>query len=110
MKISKILKSERNINLNKDLLIDYYKGALKNSSDLMKESKSLIERNFHARSYFLSCTSIEECGKAFEAFLGIGRNLKDPAVQKALIKNFEDHNKKKHIWPFCFTFGTSIFN
>ncbi|NOG46277.1 MAG: AbiV family abortive infection protein [Calditrichaeota bacterium] len=94
MKIGRILKSERKITLTEELLVEYYSGALKNSDALIEESNLLFKNKSYARCYFLACSSIEESGKAVEAFLGLGRNLTDPAVQKTLIQNFEDHNKK----------------
>jgi len=38
--------------------------------------------------------SIEEIGKSVQAFEGLGKNLKDPAIQQRLKLSFEDHSQK----------------
>lgn len=48
----------------------------------------------YARTYFLSASSIEEAGKAVQAFEGLGKNLRDPAVTQRLKLQFDDHSQK----------------
>jgi len=94
--------------ITKDLLKKYYNSSLTNSKGLIREADILQFKNCYARSYFLSCSSIEECGKALLAFNGLGRNLDDPAIQTTLKKNFEDHSSKNLIGLVSITNFTKI--
>jgi len=88
------MKQRRTYTITSELLREYIQAAFENSQDLITEAKVLIENRRFARSYFLSCLSIEETGKAFQAWDGLGRNLSNPAVQTTLRKIFQDHPKK----------------
>ena len=77
-----------------DLLREYSAAALKNAGDLLDEA-SLLSANGHAaRAYFLAVASIEETGKAIQAYDAQGRNLGDSAVTSALRRTMEDHSQK----------------
>ena len=58
------------------------------------EATLLLQHAHRARAYFLAVASIEEVGKAVQAFDGMGRNLKDDAVSTQLKKQFDDHQQK----------------
>jgi AbiV family abortive infection protein len=80
--------------LTHDLLQAYRDAALLNAQALLQEATLLLANNHFARAYFLSASSIEEAGKAVQAFDGLGRNLRDPAVTQRLKLQFEDHSQK----------------
>lgn len=84
----------RDYQLTADLLREYRDAALMNAQALLEEAALLLAHGYFARAYFLSASSIEEAGKAAQAFEGIGRNLKDPAVTQRLKIQFEDHSQK----------------
>lgn len=85
---------DRNYELTPDLLQQYRDSALVNGQALLEEAALLLAHGHFARAYFLSASSIEEAGKAVQAFEGLGRNLKDPAVTHRLKLQFEDHSQK----------------
>jgi AbiV family abortive infection protein len=58
------------------------------------QSALLLAYGHNARAYFLSVSSIEEAGKAVQAFEGLAKNLKDSAVTQRLKIQFEDHSQK----------------
>lgn len=84
----------RDYELTDQLLRQYRDAALINSQALLEEAALLLAHRHFARAYFLSTSSIEEAGKAVQAFEGLGRNLKDPAVTQRLKLQFEDHSQK----------------
>lgn len=84
----------RDYDLTADLLRQYRDSALVNAQALLKEAALLLAHGHHARAYFLSASTIEEAGKAVQAFEGLGKNLKDPAVSQRLKLQFEDHSQK----------------
>lgn len=102
-----LIKNRKYI-ITKDLLKKYYNSSLSNAKELISESNILHSNRCYARSYFLSCSSIEECGKALLAFNGLGRNLNDPAIQSTLKRNFEDHSSKNLIGLVSITNFTKI--
>ena len=85
---------QRDYILTPALLLSYRDAALVNAQALLEEATLLLAHDHHARAYFLSASSIEEAGKAVQAFEGLGRNLKDPAVAQRLKLHFEDHSQK----------------
>ena len=85
---------QRDYDLTPSLLLTYRDAALVNAQALLDEAALLLSHGHHARAYFLSVSSIEEAGKAVQAFEGLGRNLKDPAVSQRLKLHFEDHSQK----------------
>lgn len=85
---------DRDYNLTSALLQQYRDSALLNAQALLEEAALLLAHSHHARAYFLSASSIEEAGKAVQAFEGLGKNLKDPAVTQRLKLQFEDHSQK----------------
>lgn len=84
----------RDYQLNAELLGQYRDAALVNAQALLEEAALLLRFKHYARAYFLAASSIEEAGKAVQAFEGLGRNLKDPAVTQRLKLHFEDHSQK----------------
>lgn len=88
--------------MNKDLLIQYREAAIENATDLLNEAKVLMKMKYYARSYFLSVVSIEETGKAFSAYIALGRNLNDYGVVKSLKDSFTDHASKITAGISCF--------
>jgi AbiV family abortive infection protein len=84
----------RNYELTLALLQQYHDAALVNSSKLLIEANLLLEHGHHARAYFLAVATIEEVGKAVQAYDGLGRNLKDSAGSTRLKLQFEDHSQK----------------
>ena len=76
------------------MLQQYRDAALVNAQALLEEAALLLANGHFARAYFLSASCIEEAGKAVQAFEGIGRNLRDPAVTQRLKLQFEDHSQK----------------
>jgi AbiV family abortive infection protein len=87
-------RKNRDYQLTRELLQQYRDAALTNAQELLEEAALLLQHDHHARAYFLAVASIEEVGKAVQAFDGMGRNLKDPAVAKRLKLQFEDHAQK----------------
>ena len=85
---------DRNYDLTFDLISEYRDSALVNAQALLEEAALLLAHGHYARTYFLSASSIEEAGKAVQAFEGLGKNLKDPAVTQRLKLQFEDHSQK----------------
>lgn len=77
-----------------DLLREYSAAALKNASELLEEASLLYTNGHPARAYFLAVASIEETGKALQAFDAQGRNLGDSAVTAKLRRLMEDHSQK----------------
>lgn len=84
----------RSYRLTVDLLKAYGDAALVNACALLDEAELLLAHEHYARAYFLSASSIEEAGKAVQAFEGMGRNLSDSAVAYRLKLQFEDHSQK----------------
>ena len=84
----------RNYQLTPELLKVYVAEALMNAEELLVEASLLLESDHHARAYFLAVAAIEELGKSVQAFDGMGRNLKDPAVSTRLKLQFGDHSQK----------------
>lgn len=87
-------QKNRDYQLTEDLLVRYREEALANSQALLDEASLLLSHGHFARAYFLAASSIEEAGKAVQAFQGLGRNLRDPAVAHRLKMQFEDHSNK----------------
>jgi len=85
---------DRDYTLTPDLLREYRNAALVNAQELLEEATLLLAHKKYARAYFLSASTIEEAGKAVQAFEGLGKNLRDPAVTQRLKLQFEDHSKK----------------
>jgi AbiV family abortive infection protein len=85
---------DRNYELTSDLISQYRDSALLNAQALLEEAALLLANGHYARTYFLSASSIEEAGKAVQAFEGLGKNLTDPAVTQRLKLQFEDHSQK----------------
>jgi AbiV family abortive infection protein len=77
-----------------DLLREYVTAALQNASELLEEASLLFSNGHSARAYFLAVASIEETGKALQAFDAQGRNLGDSAVTAKLRRAMEDHSQK----------------
>ncbi len=77
-----------------DLLRKYSTAALRNASELVEEASLLYAHGHMARAYFLAVASIEETGKALQAFDAQGRNLADSAVTVKLKRAMEDHSQK----------------
>jgi AbiV family abortive infection protein len=84
----------RDYQLTRELLQQYRDAALANAKALLEEATLLLRYGHHARAYFLAVATIEEIGKAVQAFDGMGRNLKDSAVAKRLQVRFDDHAEK----------------
>ena len=84
----------RDYQLTADLLRQYRDAALVNAQELLEEAALLLGHGHYARAYFLAASSIEEAGKAVQAFEGLGRNLSDPAVTHRLKLQFDDHSQK----------------
>lgn len=83
-----------NVNFDESLLRQYETAALKNASELLAEAELLLINKHFARAYFLSVAAIEEVGKASIAFVGRGRKLKSPGVQRQINLDLRDHSKK----------------
>jgi AbiV family abortive infection protein len=77
-----------------ELLKNYSTAALQNAAELLEEATLLSENGHAARTYFLAVASIEETGKALQAFDAQGRNLADSAVTARLRRSMEDHSQK----------------
>ena len=87
-------EKNRKYDLTIELLKNYRDAALVNSQSLVEEATLLLAYKHNARAYFLAVSSIEEAGKAVQAFEGIGKNLRDPAVCQRLKLQFDDHSQK----------------
>jgi AbiV family abortive infection protein len=85
---------DRDYELTEVLLHQYRDAALINAQALFEEAALLLAHGHFARAYFLSVSCVEEAGKAVQAFEGLGRNLKDPAVTRRLKVQFESHSQK----------------
>ncbi len=85
---------DRDYTVTAELLRDYRDAALANAQALLEEATLLLAHEKYARAYFLSASTIEEAGKAVQAFEGLGKNLKDPAVAQRLKLQFADHSQK----------------
>ena len=77
-----------------DLLREYSAAALQNAGELLEEASLLYANGHAARAYFLAVASVEETGKALQAFDAQGRNLGDSAVTAKLRRAMEDHSQK----------------
>jgi AbiV family abortive infection protein len=84
----------RDYKLTLALLGQFRDASLLNADSLLEEAALLSAHQHHARAYFLSVSSIEEAGKAVQAFEGLGRNLQDCAVEQKLKLQFESHSEK----------------
>ena len=80
--------------LTVDLLREYSAAALQNAGELLEEASLLYANGHAARAYFLAVASVEETGKALQAFDAQGRNLGDSAVTAKLRRAMEDHSQK----------------
>jgi AbiV family abortive infection protein len=85
---------DREYDLTAELLREYRDAALVNAQALLEEAALLLAHGHLARAYFLSASCIEEAGKAVQAFEGLGKNLRDPAVAQRLKLQFENHSQK----------------
>jgi AbiV family abortive infection protein len=85
---------DRNYELTPELLSEYRDASLVNSEALLEEAALLLAHKHHSRAYFLAVSSVEEAGKAVQAYEGLGKNLRDPAVTQRLKLQFEDHSQK----------------
>lgn len=92
---------DRQYELTAELLYEYRDASLLNSQALLDESALLLKHAHFARAYFLAAASVEEAGKAVQAYEGLGKNLRDPAVAQRLKLQFEDHSQKitSAFWP-----------
>lgn len=84
----------REFQLTTELLEQYRDAALVNAKALLEEATLLLGHGHYPRSYFLAASSIEEAGKAVQAFEGMSRNLRDSAVSHRLKIQFDDHSQK----------------
>jgi AbiV family abortive infection protein len=80
--------------LTPEALRSYRDAALGNAEALLEEARVLLTAGHHARAYFLAVAAVEEGGKAVQAAMGVGRNLRDPAVRTRLQTQSEDHGSK----------------
>ena len=86
--------ADSDFRFNIELLREYCTAALQNASELLEEASLLFSKGHAARAYFLAVASIEETGKAMQAFDAQGRNLGDSAVTAKLRRAMEDHSQK----------------
>jgi AbiV family abortive infection protein len=100
-----MVKKNRNYKLDLKILYEYQILALDNAEDLVLSSKSLFEKQFYARAYFLACSSIEETGKAYLAFTSKGRNLQ--SIEPKLKNTFETHTNKITMAFMCWMLESS---
>ena len=98
------MKKERNYKLTHEILEQYQSAALENAQDLVREAHCLLRSQYWSRAYFLSCSSIEETGKAIQAFLARGKNLRNPSVEHRIKLEFEHHGKKNMAALLCLVF------
>ena len=87
-------KKNRNFELTSELLEEYRDASLVNAQTLIEEAALLLANGRYARAYFMAVSAVEEAGKAVQAFEGLGKNLRDPAVTHRLKKQFENHSQK----------------
>lgn len=87
-------RKNREFQLSIELLEKYRDAAIVNAQALLEEAALLLSHGHYARGYFLAASSIEEAGKAVQAFEGMGRNFRDSAVSQRLKMEFDDHSKK----------------
>lgn len=80
--------------LTAELLRAYSEAALRNAVELHAEAILLLAHGHIARAYFLAISSIEEAGKALQAFDAQLRNLSDPAVCAKLMAGMVSHEMK----------------
>jgi len=85
---------DRSYELTTELLQTYRDAAVVNSETLLVEAGLLLAHSHNARAYFLAVSSIEEAGKAVQAFEALGKNLNDPAVAQRIKLQFGDHTPK----------------
>lgn len=85
---------ERTYELTHELLRQYRDAAIANAEALLEEAELLLSHEHLARAYFLAVSSIEEIGKSVQAFEGLGKNLRDPAIQQRLKLSFGEHSQK----------------
>lgn len=88
------MASPDNPKMTADLLRQYSDAALGNADDLLVEAMLLLGHGHAARAYFLAVASIEESGKALQAFDAQTRNLADPAVCSRLKNSLQSHEHK----------------
>jgi AbiV family abortive infection protein len=81
-------------NFKPDLLRTYSAAALQNAGELLAEATLLRDHGHWARAYFLAIATIEEAGKALQAFDAQKRNLSDPAVVTKLNIGMTKHAQK----------------
>lgn len=89
-----IIKRNRGYQLTTPMLRGFRKAAVDNARELMYEAHLLLRHNHVARAYFLAVISVEEIGKAMQAFDALGRNISDPEVSVRVRLNFEDYPKR----------------
>jgi AbiV family abortive infection protein len=87
-------EKNRNFELTPELLREYRDASLVNAQALVEEAALLLANGHYARAYFLAVSAVEEAGKAVQAYEGLGKNLRDPAVTQRLKLQFEDHSQK----------------
>lgn len=87
-------KKSSNYALNSTLLKGFRKATVENARELQYEAALLLSNNHFSRAYFLAAASIEETGKAVQAFDALGRNVRDPEVSTRVRLNFQDYSKK----------------
>ncbi len=80
--------------LTSTLLKGYRKAAVDNARELQYEAALLLANNHFSRAYFLATASIEEIGKAVQAFDALGRNVRDHEISTRIRLNFQDYSKK----------------
>ncbi len=80
--------------LTSTLLKGYRKAAVDNARELQYEAALLLANNHFSRAYFLATASIEEIGKAVQAFDALGRNVRDTEISTRVRLNFQDYSKK----------------
>lgn len=83
-----------NFRYTPEMLKEFSLASLRNADALIQEAIILSKYKHLPRAYFLAISSVEESGKAFLAYNGLGRNLQDSAVTAALRRSFENHEKK----------------
>ena len=87
-------KKSSGYTLTSTLLKGYRKAAVDNARELKYEAALLLANNHFSRAHFLAAASIEEIGKAVQAFDALGRNVRDSEVSTRIRLNFLDYSKK----------------
>ena len=87
-------KKSSGYTLTSTLLKGYRKAAVDNARELQYEAALLLANNHYSRAHFLAAASIEEIGKAVQAFDALGRNVRDSEVSTRVRLNFQDYSKK----------------